>query len=80
VQRLVRSGTIPEGAMKDVLVHMVADDELMRKLSVATKSVANPIVMAQLRTAGQAAADAFLERDFDAIGDRSSVDLAEMFA
>ena len=66
--------------MKDVLVHMVADDELMRKLSVATKSVANPIVMAQLRTAGQAAADAFLERDFDAIGDRSSVDLAEMFA
>ncbi len=80
VQRLVRSGRIPGGAMKDMLVHMVSDDHLMRQLSVATKSVANPIVLAQLRAAGHAAADAFLDRDFDALGDRSTVDLIEMFA
>ena len=80
VQRLVRSGTIPEGAMKDVLVHMVSDDALMRQLSVATKTVANPVVMHQLRQAGHRAADAFLERSFDEIGESSTIDLAEMFA
>ena len=66
--------------MKDVLVHMVSDDALMRQLSVATKSVANPVVLHQLRAAGRAAADAFLDRSFDDIGDRSTIDLAEMFA
>ncbi|MGB3555649.1 MAG: patatin-like phospholipase family protein [Jannaschia sp.] len=80
VHRLVRSGKIPEGAMKDVLVHMVADDNLMRQLSVATKTVPNAVVMHQLRTAGAAAAGAFLDRDFDALGERSTVDLQEMFA
>lgn len=66
--------------MKDVLVHMVSDDVLMRQLSVATKSVANPIVMHQLRESGHAAADAFMEAQFDAIGEHSTVDLGEMFA
>jgi NTE family protein len=80
VQRLVRSGTIPAGAMKDVLVHMIADDGLMRQLSVATKSVPNPAVLDALRRAGHAAADAFLDRDFDALGARSTVDLPVMFA
>ncbi|UWQ19252.1 patatin-like phospholipase family protein [Jannaschia sp. M317] len=80
VQRLVRSGTIPKGAMKDVLVHMIADDALMRQLSVATKTVPNAAVMHQLFEAGSRAAGAFLDRDFEAIGDRSTVDLAEMFA
>ncbi len=79
VQRLVRSGTMPATAMKDVLVHMVSDDLLMRQLSVATKSVANPIVMHQLCEAGRAAADAFLETQFDAIGETSTVDLETMF-
>ncbi|MEM7489720.1 MAG: patatin-like phospholipase family protein [Pseudomonadota bacterium] len=79
VQRLVRTGTIEQGKMKDVLVHMIADDHLMRQLSVATKVVANPIVMHQLREAGEKAADAFLDRDFDSIGQESSVDLPAMF-
>ncbi len=79
VQRLVHSGKIPEGSMKDVIVHMVSDDHLMRQLSVATKVVPNPIVIHQLRNAGSAAAEAFLDRDFDAIGTHSTVDLREMF-
>ncbi|MGB3407340.1 MAG: patatin-like phospholipase family protein [Jannaschia sp.] len=80
VQRLVRNGRIPEGAMKDVLVHMIADDVLMRQLSVATKTVPNAAVIHQLRAAGAVAAQAFLDRDFDDIGVRSSVDLEAMFA
>jgi NTE family protein len=80
VQRLVRSGTIPEGAMKDVLVHMIADDALMRQLSVATKSVPNAAVMDALRRAGHAAMDAFLDRDFEKLGEASTIDLQGMFA
>ena len=80
VQRLVRGGKIPEGAMKDVLVHMVSDDTLMRQLSVATKTVPNAAVMLQLRAAGAAAAAAFLDHDFDYVGHQSSVDLQAMFS
>ncbi|MEM8850997.1 MAG: patatin-like phospholipase family protein [Pseudomonadota bacterium] len=80
VQRLVRTGTIEQGKMKDVLIHMISDDHLMRQLSIATKIVANPIVIHQLRDAGRAAAEAFLDRDLDRIGVESSVDLPAMFA
>ena len=80
VQRLLEGGKVPEGAMKTVLVHMVSDDRLMRQLSVATKTVANPIVIHQLRRAGHAAADAFLRDHRDALGVRSTVDLRAMFA
>ncbi|UWQ21165.1 patatin-like phospholipase family protein [Jannaschia sp. W003] len=80
VQRLVRAGTVPAGAMKDVLVHMIADDPLMRQLSVATKVVPSAVVIHQLRAAGERAADAFLSENGDSIGQASTVDLAAMFA
>ena len=40
------------GTMKDVLVHMIADDALMNDLNVATKTLPNPVVLARLRAAG----------------------------
>jgi NTE family protein len=79
VQRLLAEGAMPEGAMKRVRVHMVSDDALMRQLSVATKLVAIPQVLHQLRAAGRAAAEAFLEAHLGAIGRESSVDLRAMF-
>jgi NTE family protein len=79
VQRLLDSGTIEEGRMKRVLVHMISDDALMAQLSVATKIVPVPAVLHQLRAAGAAAADAFLEVHLGKIGKESSVDLRAMF-
>ncbi|MDG4648837.1 patatin-like phospholipase family protein [Roseibacterium sp. SDUM158017] len=79
VQRLLEAGTMPEGAMKRVRVHMISDDKLMRQLSVATKIVAVPQVLHQLRAAGREAAETFLDTHLGAIGQRSSVDLREMF-
>jgi NTE family protein len=79
VQRLLEDGTMPEGAMKRVRIHMIADDALMRQLSVATKLVAVPQVLHQLRAAGRAAADAFLDAHLGAVGRESSVDLRAMF-
>jgi NTE family protein len=80
VQKLMEAGKIKPGAMKDVAVHMIADDALMRQLSVATKVVPNAALLWQLRSAGHRAADRFLALHWDDIGERSSVDLREMFA
>ena len=38
---LIAEGTVKRGTMKDVLVHMIADDALMNELSVATKTGAD---------------------------------------
>lgn len=79
VQRLLAEGQLAAGEMKRVLVHMIADDDLMRELSVNTKLIPIPQILAKLKAAGRAAAERFLEQDSDAIGLRSTVDLAEMF-
>ena len=79
VQRLLDDGTVPPGRMSRVRVHMIADDALMADLSVATKLVPNPVVIARLKAAGQAAAEAFLRGPVDLVGKKSSVDLPGMF-
>ncbi|MBY4892127.1 patatin-like phospholipase family protein [Rhodobacteraceae bacterium N5(2021)] len=79
VQRLLTTGALSGDAMKHVLIHMIADDDLMGQLSVATKTIATPQVMHLLRDAGKAAAEAFLRDGIDKIGEASTVDLRTMF-
>jgi NTE family protein len=79
VHRLIRRGTIPAGAMKDLRVHSVQDDALMLQLGVATKLTLNRSLLLQLKAAGRAAMDRFLADHGDDIGHRSSVDLRAMF-
>jgi NTE family protein len=79
VQRLIAKGTLMTDSMRSLRIHMIADDELMAQLSAATKVVANPAVINQLKNAGRAAGEAFLRGDIDNVGKRSSVDLPEMF-
>ncbi|RVT83998.1 patatin-like phospholipase family protein [Rhodobacteraceae bacterium CCMM004] len=79
VKRLIAEGKVAPGAMKDVAVHMIADDTLMRDLSVATKVVPSPVVLARLKSAGEAAAQAFLDAHLGDIGVRGTVDLEAMF-
>lgn len=79
VKRLLHDQKLPAGAMKDVLVHMISDDALMRELSVATKLVPNPAVLAQLKAAGRRAAAEFLRLHRGDLNERGTVDLATMF-
>ncbi len=65
--------------MRDVLVHMIADDDFMRDLSVATKIVPSPVILARLKEAGRAAADGFLAAHKRDLNRRGSVDLEAMF-
>ena len=79
VQRLLRQGALQPGSMKDVRVHMIADDALMNALSVATKTVPVPTVLAQLKAAGRQAAGQFLGDHAGDIGERQTADLRAMF-
>ncbi len=79
VQRLLREGRMKRGEMKSVLVHMIADDALMNELSVATKLMPNPIVLARLKAAGRDAASRFLEAHKGDLGQRGTVDLQDAY-
>ena len=79
VKRLIASGAVEEGTMKDVLVHMIADDELMTQLSVATKLVPNALVLHKLKRAGRAAASVFLEKHLKDLGQCGTVGLSDTF-
>lgn len=79
VKNLIGRGEVGQGAMKDVLVHMISDDALMRDLSVATKLVPSPYILGELKAAGRAAADEFLIEKKKMIGHSGTADLREMF-
>ncbi|PUB12821.1 patatin-like phospholipase family protein [Yoonia sediminilitoris] len=80
VHRLIEDGSITRGTMKNVLVHMIADDVLMNELNVATKTIPTPVVLARLKAAGEAAADAFLSNHKSDLNASSSVNLRDMFS
>ena len=79
VKELLADGSIAPRSKKDVIVQMISDEDLMTQLSVATKLNPNASVLAQLKQAGHAAAEAFLDVHESDIGKRSSVDLEKMF-
>ncbi len=79
VKRLIADGQIRRGAMKDVLVHLIADDDLMTTLSVRTKTSPTPLLLETLHDAGVKAADDFLSAHAGDLGARGTVDLRAMF-
>lgn len=80
VKKLIADGKVQRGTMKNVLVHMIADDGLMNELTVATKMIPTPYLLSKLKEAGRAAAQGFLDQHKKAIGKDSTVNLKEMFS
>ena len=80
VQRLLHEGKLEPGSMARLYIHMIADDDLMTDLSVATKLVPTAPVLHKLKEAGRVAAEKFLENDLPYLGKYSTVDLREMFS
>ena len=76
VRRLIAEGRVEKGAMKDVRIHMIADDGLMNDLSATTKLAPSPQLLARLKAAGRAAADRFLGAEGHRIGQEASLDLS----
>ena len=80
VKRLIAEGRMERGRMKDVLLHLIADDDLMTDLSASTKLAPNPGLIDRLHQAGRTATERFLTAHRGDLGQRASLDLAALFA
>lgn len=80
VKRMIADGRLDHESFRDPRIHMIADDDLMNDLSVATKLVPAPYILGKLREAGARAAQTFLAAHKDDLNERSTVDLTSMFS
>jgi NTE family protein len=80
VKRLIAEGNVAKGAMKDVHLHLISDEDLMGRLTARTKMLPNPGLLWELKAAGRAAAEAYLKQDGDRLGIAGSVDLEALLA
>ncbi len=78
-KRLISEGGVEKGKMKDVNIHMIEDNDLMKSLSVATKMMPVPSVLNSLKEAGEKAAKAFLSNHRSDLGKNSTVDLQSLY-
>jgi NTE family protein len=74
VSRLISEGTIAPDRMKQMLIHSVSDDGFMNTLSVSSKLNADWEFLTHLRDRGRARTEEWLAANFDAVGERATVD------
>ena len=82
VQKMLEEGWIKDEyrqKLKYVLIHSVRADNALSDLSVASKLASDWELLTMLRDRGRAAAEDWLDRHFDDLGVRSSVDLQKEF-
>jgi NTE family protein len=79
VSRLIDDGALDRDKYARMLIHSISDDRTMEPLGVASKLNPDWDFLCRLRDAGQRAASNWLDGTYDAIGSRSSVNLAEVF-
>jgi NTE family protein len=73
--RLIDEGKLPEGAMKRMLLHSIAADDIMQMLGAVSKMNTSWEFLTQLRDIGRERAAQWLDDAFDRIGEESSTDI-----
>ncbi len=79
VKRLIAEGRVGRDQMKDLRLHMIADDGLMNELTASSKLEPSQRLIERLFEAGRAAADRFLCDCSGRIGRAATVDLRGIF-
>ncbi|MDO5657429.1 MAG: patatin-like phospholipase family protein [Paracoccus sp. (in: a-proteobacteria)] len=79
VKRLHDEDRLQGRTMKNVLMHMILDDKLMNDLNARSKILPKPGLLAEMKAAGQHAADQFIENCADAINKRDTIDFSALF-
>ena len=79
VTRLIDDGAINDNKMKRMYVHSIEDDDFMRKLGVSSKLNPDWEFLTHLRDVGRASAEDWLDANYDHLGDRSTVDIADRY-
>lgn len=77
VRRLIADGRLDGTSYRAIRMHRVAADAVVEELSASSKVNAEWTFLEYLKEMGRAAAADFLEQNFDAIGERSTLDLTE---
>jgi NTE family protein len=79
VTKLIDDGKLSPGDAKRVLIHAVCADDVMRGLGPASKLNADGGFLRQLRALGRERAQAWIDRHFDDLGSRSTVDIGAAY-
>lgn len=79
VARLLDQQKLPEGRYRKMLIHNVSEGAALTPLGAGVVLNTDLSFFDELFATGRAAAEAWLDKNFDALGARSTVDLAAMF-
>ncbi|MEL6369097.1 MAG: patatin-like phospholipase family protein [Pseudomonadota bacterium] len=82
VHRLLDDGWIKDeyrDRLRDIRIHSIRSDEALQSLSVASKFSVDWHFLTNLRDRGRDIAESWLTKNFDNVGEKSSVDVRAMF-
>ncbi|MDH4991378.1 patatin-like phospholipase family protein [Aquamicrobium lusatiense] len=76
VKELIAAGRLPHGEYRDIRMHRIDADAAFKGLSASSKINAEWAFLEYLRDLGRDAASDWLEENFDAVGERATLDLS----
>jgi predicted acylesterase/phospholipase RssA len=79
VTQLIDDGYVANGSLRRIRIHTVAEDDVMTKLSVASKLDADWEFLTRLRDISHDRARQWLDAHFDRLGIQSTVDLQAVY-
>ena len=82
VHKLLDDGWIKEeyrDRLRDIRIHSIRSDKAMADYDISTKFRTDFAFLNELKSKGRAIAEDWLKENYDAVGERSSVDLRAMF-
>jgi NTE family protein len=79
VGRLLDQSRLPEGRYRKMLIHNLSEGQALAPLGIGVDLNTDLAFFEELFATGRAAADRWLGEHFDALGERSTVDLGAMF-
>jgi len=77
--RLIDQGELDGTKHSRMLIHWIGNDRLMSQLGTATQFHPEWGLLCRLRDEGREAAGRWLAQNFDEVGVRSTIDVADMF-
>ena len=80
VARLVDQSRLPEGHYRKMLIHVVNHAQALRPLGLGVDLNTDLNFFHDLHKTGRRSAASWLRRNYDALGERSTIDLRAMFA
>lgn len=79
VDRLIDAGKLSSKEFRQMFVHVIEASEEMKSLGASSKLNSEWAFLLHLRDVGRSTAAQWIDRHFDDIGERSTIDLREMF-